>query len=173
MSKGLKTTVAIVLLLALGFPAYAGYELWTTDSKVQEAREELKSDRSNFQGWKDTAKDAQKDYEATEERAKVLSAAAKARQGFDSSLEAAKGQLQLAAGSIPIEDAQRRIIVAQNQVLEKSADAELIEQQTAELNAVAAELRLRRGVPASDSLANPAFARAVEAAVDSIGEALS
>lgn len=173
MSKGLKTTVAIVLLLALGFPAYAGYELWTTDSKVQEAREELKSDRSNFQGWKDTAKDAQKDYEATEERAKVLSAAAKARQSFDSSLEAAKEQLQLASGSLSIEDAQRRIVAAQNRVLEKDVDSKTIEEQTRELDTVTAELKERRGASLSSSPTSSTFSQAMEAALNAVGEALS
>ena len=173
MSRNLKTAVAIVLILALGFPAYAGYELWSTSSKIGEARQELKSSHSNSQGWKDTQNAAQDELDATTERARTLSETVKARQNFDTSLEAVKEQLQLAAGSIPIEDAQRRIIAAQNQILKEDADSKIIEAQTAELDAVTAELKDRRGVPADRFSTDPILSQAVEAAVNAVGEAIS
>lgn len=141
MSRGLKAAVAILLVGGLGFPAYSGYELWMTDSKVDQARQELKSARNSSQGWADTQDAAQKEFDATTERARRLDSAAKAREGFDSSLEAAKEQLQLASGKISIEEAQQRIIGAQNRVLEEDADSKTIEDQTRELDAVASNLK--------------------------------
>jgi len=145
MSRPLKIAVALFLVVGLGFPAYAGYNISTTDSKLTEARQEIDSARSGSRGWAATEKDAQSELQKTEQRAHELAEAVRARASFDSSLEAVKEQLQLSAGSVPIDTEQKRIIKAQSRVLKSPEDGKIIEAQAAVLDSIAAELKGRSG----------------------------
>jgi len=173
MNRSLKIAASLALVLGLGFPAYAGYSVWQADSKLTEARQEIESTREGFQGWSDTLSSARKELGESEARARVLTKAVEARGKFDSSLEAAKEQLQLAAGSIPIEPFQARILAAQDGLTAAGSNAILIDEQTAELDAVTVELKAQLGPVDSATKADAALSRAVGAALDAVGEALS
>jgi len=173
MNRSLKIAVSLILALALGFPAYAGYSVWQADSKLSDARQAVESARNDFQGWTDTASSARKDLKETEVRARVLTKAVEARGRFDSSLEAAKEQLQLAAGSVPIESFQARIVAAQNGLTAAGSNALLMDKQTAELDAVTEELKARTGSVDSATATDAALNRAVGDSLNAVSEALT